>query len=66
MISIIFATIVTLIIVSPVAGFIGLYKFLYPDSPIIGSNKIYKVGVEPDILIIEEDEKSNINLIFEE
>ena len=56
MISIIFAAIVTLVIVSPVAGFIAVYKCLYPDSPLVGSNKVYKVGVEPQILVFEEVE----------
>jgi hypothetical protein len=56
MISIIFAAIVTLVIVSPVASFIAVYKCLYPETPLIGSNKVYKVGVEPDILIFEEVE----------
>jgi hypothetical protein len=67
MIPIIFAAIVTLVIVSPVAGFIAVYKFLYPNEPLVGSNKVYKVGVEPDILIIEHEEveETNINLLFE-
>jgi len=66
MISVIFAGIVTLVIVTPIASFIAIYKYLYPDSSLVGSNKVYKVGVEPDILIIEEVEETNINLIFEE
>jgi hypothetical protein len=67
MIPIIFAAIVTLVIVSPVAGFIAVYKCLYPNEPLVGSNKVYKVGVEPDILIIENEEveEININLLFE-
>jgi len=67
MIPIIFAAIVTLVIVSPVAGFIAVYKCLYPNEPLVGSNKVYKVGVEPDILIIEHEEveETNINLLFE-
>jgi len=56
MISVIFAAIVTLVIVSPVAGFIVVYKYLYPDRPLVGSNKVYKVGVEPQILVFEEVE----------
>ena len=64
MIPILFAAIVTLVIVSPVACFIIIYKSLYPDRPLVGSTKVYKVGVEPEILIIEEE--TNINLIFEE
>jgi hypothetical protein len=54
MISVIFAGIVTIVIVSPVAGFIVTYKYLYPDKPLIGSNKVYKVGVEQDTVGIEE------------
>jgi len=56
MIPVIFATIVTLVIVSPVAGFIAVYKCLYPDRPLVGTNKVYKVGVEPEILVFEEVE----------
>jgi len=56
MIPVIFAAIVTLVIVSPVAGFIVVYKYLYPDRPLVGSNKVYKVGVEPQILVFEEVE----------
>jgi hypothetical protein len=56
MIPVIFAAIVTLVIVSPVAGFIVVYKCLYPDRPLVGSNKVYKVGVEPQILLFEEVE----------
>lgn len=56
MISIIFTAIVTLVIVSPVAGFIAVYKYLYPDKPFVCSNKVYKVGVEPEIVVFEEVE----------
>ena len=56
MISLIFAAIVTLVIVSPLAGFVAVYKCLYPDRPFVGSNKVYKVGVEPQILVFEEVE----------
>lgn len=64
MISIIFAAFVTLVIVSPLACFIAIYKSLYPDRSLVGTNKVYKVGVEPEILIL--DDETNINLIFEE
>jgi hypothetical protein len=63
MIPIIFAAIVTLFIVSPLAGFVVIYKCLYPHRPFVGSNKVYKVGVEPQILVFEEVE---INLNIEE
>jgi hypothetical protein len=64
MIPVIFAAIVTLVIVSPVAGFIAVYKYLYPDRPLVGSNKVYKVGVEPDTFVFEELEPNIIG--FEE
>jgi hypothetical protein len=49
--------------VSPLAGFVVIYKCLYPHRPFVGSNKVYKVGVEPQILVFEEVE---INLNIEE
>lgn len=64
MISVIFAGIVTLVIVSPVAGFIAAYKYFYPDSPLIGSNKVYKVGVHPNTFVFEEVQPNIIG--FEE
>jgi len=51
----IFPLIVTLIIVSPVTGFIAAYQCLYSHMPCEHINNLNRVGVEKDNIVIEED-----------
>jgi len=42
----IFPILVTLIIVSPVAGFIAAYQCLYLHMPCVGIDNVHRIGVE--------------------
>ena len=64
----IFALIATLVIVSPVAGYIATYKYLYghlPCEPINNVNSLNKVGLEKDTVGIEENNIEVHNILFE-
>jgi len=55
--------VITLIIVSPVAGFIAGYRCLYLHMPCVGINNVHRIGVQQDAVEIQEVEQDN-NIIF--
>jgi len=46
--------VITLIIVSPVAGFIAAYQCLYLHMPCVGINNVHRIGVQQDAVEIQE------------
>jgi len=61
----IFAVIATLVIVSPVAGYIATYKYLYGHLPCEPINNLNKVGLEQDTVGVEENNVEVHNIVFE-
>lgn len=63
----IFPIVVTLLIVSPVAGFIVAYQCLYLHMPCVGIDNVHRIGIEQDAVEIQEVDvgvEQDNNIIF--